>query len=145
MNIPFTQWSSSYYAIGVNNVSIIKASASNGYFWSTTPAVWTKLNEDINNSGSKHVLFITDIDILGDEGNKEFELLKTELIKFSDAGKNVFVISTGANTTSTNIVSGIRFINVADLFNNEILNKDFRIVRFRINGDSIYYDLQKAF
>lgn len=144
--IPFYQWSRSYAFYRQNNVGIIHMSSATGNFYSTNLEQWQNFAKDIVENDKKHIIIETDLNPLNLKSKKEFELLHDALITLKESGKNIFVISTEGTYTNTTIKDGIRYINLGSLFKaNDAVNESFKVLRFRITGDNIYYDLQSVF
>ncbi len=145
--IPIYVWNGSYTLHQQDSVALFQMSAAkNGSFLDTNKEQWKNFVSDAERSEKQHIIVVMDKNLAPLMKKKEIEMFQDELVKFKKAGKNVFVVSTEGQDTTTRIIDGIRYINLGPLFNEDgTLNKDFRVLRFRIDSKKIQYDFNKDF
>ncbi|MDR2899675.1 MAG: phosphodiester glycosidase family protein [Clostridiales bacterium] len=135
--------SPAYKFTQTDNYAVIEMSGSKGSLSATSPQNWNFVNDSIN-STAQHIIIVTDKKPSSYSNAKEYELFREALGKIKDTGKNVFVISGTGYDTDERIMDGISYINLGSLFGSENkISEDFRVLRIRIIGNSIYYDLQE--
>lgn len=128
-----------------NNVALVNLDASKGTLTTTSVYNWSFVNE-VKNSNADHIIIQMDrqpSSLSSDAERKVFEEALEELVLY---GKNVFVVSTeGLNNTST-IINGVNYINLSGLFSHDgNVNNNFSILRFRVTGDNIQFEIQNVF
>jgi len=117
-------------------------SGRRGSLSATYAGNWNFYNE-AKNSTATHIIIMTDRNPENYSTQKESEMFRAALSELRKAGKNVFVISTSGFNTTSKVMDGVNYINLGALFNmNSSVNKDFRVLRIRINGEDIKYELQ---
>lgn len=99
----------------------------------------------MQNSDKKNVVILIDKSPLDFDVPQEFDLFNDELSKLRAGGKDIFVVSTEGEETTSTINNGIRYINLGKLYTDGGLNPDFRILRFRVSGGEVHFELQKIF
>lgn len=125
-----------------NNAAVIQLTASKGGLKNTIPSQWFTFKDDAINSPSKNVIFIMDRSPVNFTDAEEKGLIMEALSDISEAGKNVFVISSSGAASWSNVKNGVRYINLPDLWNADgSINQDFKLLKFKINGDDIKYDI----
>jgi hypothetical protein len=76
--------------------------------------------------------------------NLEAELFRSVLKDITDAGRDVFVVSSSGTTCWKSVKDGVRYINLPSLFTSDgKLNSDFRILKLEFGTDSVTYELTK--
>jgi len=126
------------------NHAIIEMSARNGSLSGTHAGNWAFF-ESAKNSQARHIIIMLDrrpdtFTIL-----EEYELFHQALTELREHGKTVFVVSYGGLTSSSTVIDGVNYINLGALFNlNGEVNREFRVLRIRINGDRVAFELQNA-
>ena len=124
------------------NYALIEMSGRRGSLSATYAGNWNFYNE-AKNSTATHIIIMTDRNPENYSTQKESEMFRAALSELRKAGKNVFVISTSGFNTTSKVMDGVNYINLGALFNmNSSVNKDFRVLRIRINGEDIKYELQ---
>ena len=125
------------------NYALIEMSGKRGSLSATYAGNWNFFNE-AKNSTASHIIIMTDRNPENYSTQKESEMFRLALSELRKAGKNVFVISTSGFNTTSKVIDGVNYINLGALFNmNSSVNKDFRVLRIRINGGNIAYELQQ--
>lgn len=139
------QWNTGYIMHRQDNVAILQMSAEKGGLLNTNPEQWSKFKNDIEASGADHVIVELDRNPSYFSQPKEFELFHKQLARFKEAGKTVFVVSTQGTATTSQVRDGIRYINLGRVFATDgSFNPNFRMLRLRVQGGSISYELQKV-
>ena len=132
----------SYKFTQAGSYAIIEMSGRRGSLSSTSVSNWKFVNE-AKKSTATHIIIMTDKNPENYSTQKEAEMFRLALIELRKAGKNVFVISTSGFNTTSKVMDGVNYINLGALFNmNSSVNTDFRVLRIRINGGDIAYELQ---
>lgn len=122
-----------------DNVAVVKLNAQSGRL---TPTDWIFISES-KNSTAEHIIIVMDRNPSNLTFTKEYELFREGVESIVEAGKNVFVVSTDGLRTSQTVINQVNYINIGGLFNQDgSVNEDFSILRFRINGNDIRFDLQ---
>ena len=122
--------------------ALIEMSGRRGSLSATWAGNWNFFNE-AKASTASHIIIMTDRNPENYSTQKESEMFRLAVSELRKAGKNVFVISTSGFDTTSKVMDGVNYINLGALFNmNSSVNKDFRVLRIRINGGDIKYELQ---
>lgn len=126
-----------------NNISLISLNASKGSLTKTSVYNWSFYKE-IKNSNVQNVVFIINknIDNISDKN-----IFKEALKDLVDMGKTIFVVSADDNISVSNYMEdGVTYINLDSLFNSSgSINKDFSILRLRVNSNNIKFNIEKVF
>lgn len=137
------KYSSSYKWEVYNNTAIVQMTAKNGGLRNTNMEQWSVFENDILTLNKDHVIIVLDKNPLNFTDAKEKELFQTVMEKIYNTGKNIFVISTEGTSTWVKINSGIRYVNLGSLFNEDgTKNVNFKMLRLRMNGNSIQYQFK---
>ena len=140
---PIYRWNNSYHVHRQDNAVILQMSAAEGGFFRTNREQWRDFSRDIATSGADHVIITMDTNPLTGISGGEQSFFNEVLATFVELGKSVFVISTQGETTTATARDGIRYINLGSMWtSNNSLNGDFALLRLRITGDQVVYDLQ---
>ena len=124
------------YSIRIHeNVAILEMSIAEGGLFSTNRQQWANFSRDIAETGAHHVVVVLDQNPLATMPGGELGFFIEVLGEFvEEMGMNVVVLSAhGAQQTTTR--DGIRFINLANLYENT------SSVRIRISGLDMQYDI----
>lgn len=128
-----------------NNVAFVNLDASKGTLTTTSVYNWSFVNEAKNSSADHIVIQMNRLPsaLHSEAERKAFEEALEDIVS---AGKNVFVVTTeGLNNTNT-LINGVNYINLGGLFNHEgNVNNNFSVLRFRVTGDNIQFEIQNAF
>lgn len=144
INAKVYKWNTGYVMHKQDNVAILQMSAEKGGLLNTNREQWAKFRTDIESSGANHVIIELDRNPYNFEQRQEFELFHKQLVRFREAGKTVFVVSTQGSTTTDQVRDGVRYINLGRLFAADgSVNPSFRLLRLRVTAGAIQYDLQK--
>ena len=134
-------WTPTYNFSTHENVGIAQMTASKGGILSTNSHQWSRLISDIGSSRIDHVIIMFDKNPMNFNMRQEYELFQRTLLDISESGKSVFVISTEGTGSSNIVKDGVRYINLAKLFNDDLsVNANHKVLKFRISGDNIYYE-----
>ncbi|MCL2461602.1 MAG: phosphodiester glycosidase family protein, partial [Defluviitaleaceae bacterium] len=138
------QWNTGYCMHRISNTAVLQMTAAKGGILASNPDQWAKFSPDVAAMNPDNIIVELDINPL-DNWSKEFDLFQQALAGYVSAGKNVFVVSHDGYDTSVSSKDGVRYINLGSLWNADgTRNPDFRVLRFRVDGKNITYDLEKA-
>lgn len=137
------KYSNSYNVSEYSNVGIVQMTAKNGGLKNTNQEQWKVFENDILALNKDHIIIIIDRNPLNFTDVKEKELFQSVMEKIQDTGKNIFIVSSEGNTSWSTINNGIRYINLGSLFNKDgSVNPNFKMLRFRLSGKTIFYDFK---
>jgi len=126
------------------NYAIIEMSARNGSLATTQAGNWAFF-EAARDSAARHIIIMLDRRPDTFTIAEEYELFHKALMELREHGKTIFVVSADGLISSSTVIDGVNYINLGSLFNlNGDLNREFRILRIRINGNSIAFELQES-
>ncbi len=135
-----------YVVYNKPNVTIVQMSAANGGLKSTDLSQWSKFKADIDKADNKNVIFVMDKTPSYFSDENEMKVFRQALGEIKDSGKNVFVVSADGYGYWASAVDGIRYINLPDLwYETGSLNKNYKVLRFEVNGNGIKYDVDNIF
>ncbi|MCL2352824.1 MAG: phosphodiester glycosidase family protein, partial [Firmicutes bacterium] len=137
------QWNTGYVMHRVSTTAVLQMTAAKGGLLASNPKQWAGFSKDVAAMDPDCVIVELDANPL-ENWDKEFELFHLALARYADAGKRVFVVSADGRDTSVTSRDGVRYINLGSLWNADgTRNADYRVLRFRIDGKNVKYDLQK--
>jgi len=140
---PIYRWNSNYHVHRQGNVLIIQMSAADGGFFRTNPEQWRNFSRDIAISGAEHVIVMMDANPITSIPAGELEFFSEIMSDFISTGMSVFVISAQGEATRATVRDGIRYINLGSMWTSENTRNDaFSMLRLRVSGGQIMYDLQ---
>lgn len=143
-SIDAMQWNGDYQFQSKYGVSIVMMTALNGGFRVTNPAQWLTFKNDINQAGNQAVVMVMDKTPSDFSDILETMLFCSVLEELKQEGKTIFVVSTSGTKAWTHIKDGVRYINLPDLFLEDgSINKDFTMLKLRVNGNEITYEMSK--
>lgn len=135
-----------FYNYSASDLSIVQLTAKNGGLRNTQASQWQKFSKDIALAGNDNVIFIMDCTPSNFSDTLETELMRSALNTIKNSGKNVYVISSSGYSTWNTVKDGIRYINLPSLWNVDgSLNSNFRTLTVKVDGNSMYYDLDTVF
>ncbi|MCL2564603.1 MAG: phosphodiester glycosidase family protein [Defluviitaleaceae bacterium] len=139
------RFSGNYHFRSHGNYAIIEMSARTGSLAGTSPGNWAFFNEAAN-SDARHIIILLDRRPDTFNMTAEYELFHQALRELrEDHGKTVFVVTASGLSSSSTVIDGINYINLGALFNlNGEINNEFRILRIRIDGNRIAFELQSS-
>lgn len=139
------QWQSGYQFYDKGNVGIVQMTAVNGTLRNSNTWQWQAFKGDVLGSASKHIIFIMDKTPGGFTDPLEAELFRDVLEELRVAGKDIFVVASGNGSSWDVVKDGIRYIQLPNLWNEDgTVNPEFKLLTFKINGDTIQYDIKNA-
>jgi len=136
---------SAYNVMFINNLHVIQMTARNGGFAASSLIQWARLQNDLNLAPTNNIVIHMDFNPFNFRHGFEFDMFHNLLTEQANLGRNIFVVSNGGNNTTSQILDGVRYINLATLFTGSNLNTDFTMLRFRVTEDSITYSLEQIF
>ena len=143
-SIDAVQWNGEYQFQNKNGVSVVMMTAAQGGFRVTNPAQWISFQNDIVQAGNQAVVIVMDKTPSVFEDVLETMLFGSVLSELEEQGKTIFVVSASGQQGWTNIKDGINYINLPDLFLEDgSVNTDFSILKLRIVGEEITYEMSK--
>lgn len=138
------KWKNDYAVYYKDNVTLINMTAVKGGFRATYAGQWQRFKNDIMQSSNKYVVLFMDTTPSDFSDNLEAELFRSVLKDITDAGRDVFVVSSSGTTCWKSVKDGVRYINLPSLFTSDgKLNSDFRILKLEFGTDSVTYELTK--
>lgn len=133
------KYKSQYAVDNYSNVSIIQLRVEGGL-----NEQWVTLEEDMKKFDKDHYIIIMDKNPLNFTDSKELQLFQDILAKFVEEHKNIVVISCTGEETWATVQEGVRYINLGSLFKSDgSVNENFRMLRLRFSGASMYYDFKE--
>ena len=73
-------------------------------------------------------------------------MFKSALKEIEEAGRDVMVVSSSSTACWTSVKDGIQYINLPSLWLNDgSINSDFRILKLRVGGDKISYQISDVY
>ncbi|MDR2939536.1 MAG: phosphodiester glycosidase family protein [Clostridiales bacterium] len=133
-----------YYSEGDTGFALM--SSKDGYLYRSNLEQWQNIDKDISGRGNKNIIIQMDISPFSLKQPKEFELFHEILAGHAQNGKNIFVVSASGQNSSIEVKDGVRYINLGGLFDSSgAINNNFRVLRFKVSGGNMYYELQKIF
>lgn len=152
--VPFITWNDMYSAQDFETARIFNLATSNNGMRNTDSGQWIKFQKDLKETGQNNIFVLLNKNPLDKSeftDKREGQLLHNMLKELrEETGKNIFVINGSGYEFNTQVVEGIRYMDINGLWYN-YNNKDidlmdaFKLLRFRINGDDIYYDVQNVY
>jgi hypothetical protein len=140
------KWNPNYIMHMQGNAAILQMSAASGSLLSTSPEQWRSFVNDARGSGAACVIVELDLNPTNFANAKELSMFQKALNQLQDEGKKVMVVSVQGLSTTSSVRDGIRFVNLGRLWrDDQTVNPEFSILRIRITGNNMQYDLQKAF
>ena len=134
------KWHEGYSVSHKDGITLINMTAKNGGLRSTQKEQWLKFKADAINAKNKNVIIMLDRNLDSFSDKEEATLLRSALKDVSDAGKNVFVVYTNATTYQAVFRDGVRYISLPNLWYNGKVNNEYRMLRFKANGDIIKFE-----
>lgn len=151
MRIPTIQWQDKYSVEDFKNARVISLATSKGSMRTTDPQQWINLSRDLENATQDHLMLLLNKNIWDSRSftdSLEAQLLHQILRDYKDkTGKNVLVISSLGLDSNVRVEEGIRYITLNGLrySQNFNLHNQFSILRIRIDGKNLYYDLESVY
>lgn len=135
-----------FYNYNYAELSIVQLTAKNGGLRNTQASQWQNFVKDISAAGNKNVIFIMDRTPSNFSDSLETELMRSALNTIKNSGKNVYVVSASGYSTWNTVKDGIRYINLPSLWNaDSSLNNNFTTITVKVDGNGMYYDINKVF
>lgn len=143
-NIDAMQWNGGYQFQNKYGVSVVMMTAAEGGLRATNAAQWLTFKNDINQAGNQTVVMIMDKTPSAFTDPLETMLFRSVLAELKSEGKTIFVVSTSGLGYWFNLKDGIRYVNLPDLFLEDgSVNTDFTMMKLRVNGEEITYEISK--
>ncbi len=125
-----------------NDVAVVQLNAAGSGLIAADPSQWEKFTKDLQETQSSHVIILIDTLPLNFRQLKEYELFQWALKDIGNTGKNIFVVASEGMSNYVIVRDGIRYINLGAYLNKDnTINEGFGILRLRINGLDINYDI----
>jgi len=134
---------SAYRVVSTDKFYSVQIRATNGGIYNTDIKQWSVLEKDITNNPLPFLIVQTDKSPLRFYSSREFSLFHEMLTGIIKGGKKVFVISSDSGAAGTTVKDGVRYINLKPRYDGEVLNEDFKILRFRVTGGDVGYAFEK--
>ena len=138
-------WTGAYRFLNRGAVSLAMVTAAKGGITATDPSQWAKLTQDIEAAGNDTIIIVTDKTPSEYSSAAETNYLRAVLGKYAVQGKKVFVVSCYNQGYWSSVKDGVRYLNLPNLWKADgTVNEDFRMLRFRVNGADVAYDVVKV-
>ena len=149
-------WKNQYQTQSYQNVKVIQLATSQYGLRATYADQWKWLKRDLLAATEDHIIIVTNKNPLdpinGFKDSLEGELFHKILKEYRErTGKNIFVINGSGYEWGSKLHEGIRYMDVNGLFYHDItdkildLNKQFVVLRFRVEGKNISYDFEPLY
>lgn len=141
------QWNNQYYTTNTSYVSVINLATKSGNMRTESENQWRWLQSYLYNFSKNNIIINMDKDIWSSgnalTGTRENELLHKILKNFVlETGKNVIVVSATGNTSYSNVVDGVRYINLNGLSATDTTNlSSYKYLRIRADENSMSYQI----
>ena len=143
-SIDAVQWNGDYQFQNKYGASIVMMTAAKEGLRVTNPIQWLKFKNDINEAGNQTVVMVMDKTPSDFKDPLETMLFCSVLEELKKEGKTIFVISTSGTEHWSHIKDGIRYVNLPDLFLEDgNINPDFTMLKLRVNGEEVTYEMSK--
>ena len=124
-----------------NNVGIMHLNAAGGGLIAADVVQWARFTRDIRETNANHIIIYTNLHPFNFRMSREYALFQRVLSEAVLSGKNVFVVSEGADELILNVREGVRYIGLPNLWDEDgERNPGHRTLRFEIAGMDIVYD-----
>lgn len=135
-------WTGGYRFLNRGGVSLAMVSAAKGGITATDPSQWLSLTRDIEAAGNDVIILVTDKTPSDYASAAETNYLRAILGKYVSQGKKVFVVSCYNQGYWASVKDGVRYLNLPNLWKADgSVNEDFRMLRFRVSGADVAYDV----
>ena len=152
--VPFIMWNDKYSVQDFETARIFNLATSKNGMKNTDLQQWIKFGEDLKETNQNNIFILLNKNPLDKSeftDKREGQLLHKMLKELREqTGKNIFVINGSGYDFNIEVVEGIRYMDINGLwynYNKEDvdLTDSFKLLKFRINGDDIYYDVQNVY
>ena len=145
LGAPNYVYKNTYEAIDYNNTKMIMLGTGNGGLRTTQEQAWIYLKQSLDKTNAKHIILVMSKNPLTQfndalEGQALHEYLKTYK---ESTGRNIFVVTTGGSENEVRIEDGIRYIRTHGMNVTTDNYKEGTFLKFKIDGDKIYYTFEK--
>ena len=145
LTVPSYVYKNSYEAIDYNNTKMIMVGTGNGSLRTTQEQGWSYLKTSLEKTEAKHIILVMSKNPLTQFNDAlEGQALHEYLRKYREStGRNIFVITPGGTENEVRIEDGIRYIKTHGV--NVVTDnyKEGSFLKFKIDGDKIYYTFEK--
>ncbi|WP_425447114.1 phosphodiester glycosidase family protein [Dethiothermospora halolimnae] len=147
INKPILEVTNGYSTITYKDTLFIQLDDNKKGIRATDPKQWLNFKKKLKGSKEKNIIILLPKPVLGNNGfidKLEADLFNEELSKYSNNGRNVFVIH-GGKEIKTDVKSGIRYIQFTGNTDKNIDVYDLKQLVFTVNNDEITYEIQSLF
>ncbi|WP_317853999.1 phosphodiester glycosidase family protein [Chakrabartyella piscis] len=138
-------WLDKYRFMSRGGVSLAMVTAANGGINSTDGTQWNSLVTNLDASDDNVIIVVTERTPSNFTDDGEATFYREILGEYVNEGKDVFVVSCSGSSAWATVLEGIRYINLPDLWLEDgSLNSAFSMLRFRVSGDTVQYELEKV-
>lgn len=135
-------WTGAYRFMNRGGVSLAMVTAAKGGITATDPSQWLNLTRDIEAAGNDTIIIVTDKTPSDYSSAAETNYLRAILSKYVSQGKKVFVVSCYSQGYWNSTKDGVRYLNLPNLWKADgSVNGEFRMLRFRVDGSDVMYDV----
>lgn len=138
-------YQNNYQAITHKNTEMIFVGTDKGGIRSTNGWQWQRMKQTLEVTQADHIMLVMSLNPLTQFNDaREGRALHDYLIAYKEeTGKNIFVITPGGMEPEVRLESGIRYIRTPGIMGPTDDVEKGSFVKFKINGDAIYYTFEK--
>ncbi len=137
-------WMDQYRFMSRGGVSLAMVTAANGGINSTDATQWANLVNNIDEANDDVVVIVMDKTPSNFDAESEIIYYREILTAYAMEGKDVFVVSCSGVGVWTTVLEGVRYINLPELWLEDgSVNPAFSMMRLRVNGSEVQYELEK--
>lgn len=138
-------WTGGYRFMNRGGTSLAMVTAAKGGIRATDPSQYASLTRDLDATNNDTIIIVMDKTPGDFSSSAETAYFRSILGKYVTQGKTVFVVSCSGAAQWTSIKDGVRYINLPNLWKTDgSVNGNFSMLKFRINGDDVSYEMTKV-
>ena len=139
-------YTNTYQAGNHQTTKFIMLGTGSGGIRTTDVKGWTYLKNSVESSiGSKNIIIVTSLNPLTQfKDQLEGQAFHDYLVEVRQAtGQNIFVVYSGGRQPEVHLEDGIRYIRTNGINSTTDDYEDGSFVKFKVDGDRVYYTLEK--
>ncbi|WP_304507152.1 phosphodiester glycosidase family protein [Anaerotignum sp.] len=138
-------WTGGYRFLTRGGTSVAMVSAASGGIRATNASQYANLARDLDASDNSTIVIIMDKTPGDFTSAAETAYFRGILNKYISQGKAVFVVSCSGVGQWSSVKDGIRYINLPSLWKNDgSVNGNFSMLKLRVNGQEVSYEVAKV-